>query len=93
MYLMSPALVGRLFPTVPPGKPSFSIDNGNYLKTVYLSQLPHPGTETESPALQVDSLSTEPPEKVWGGGFIPVLNLKILGLLQQQPLSPSPQVH
>ena len=38
MYLMSPALVGRFFPTVPPGKPSFSIDNGNYLKTVYLSQ-------------------------------------------------------
>ena len=59
----------------------------------YPGDLPHPGTETESPALQVDSLSTEPPEKVWGGGFIPVLNLKILGLLQRQPLSLIPQVH
>ena len=38
MYLLSPALVGRFFTTVPPGKPSFSVDNGNYLKMVYLSE-------------------------------------------------------
>ena len=38
MYLMSPALVGRFFTTVTHGKPSFSIENGNYFKLVYLSQ-------------------------------------------------------
>ena len=38
MYLMSPALAGRFITTVTPGKPSFSIENGNYFKLVYLSQ-------------------------------------------------------
>ena len=50
--LMSPALAGKFYTTEPPGKPFPSPGD-----------LPHPGIEPRSPALQADSLPSEPTGK------------------------------
>ena len=44
--------------------------------------LPHPGTEPASPALQVDSLSTEPPGKASFATDPPILKRNINRILQ-----------
>ena len=43
-------------------------ENWNGLSFPSSGDLPNPGMEPRSPALEADTLTTEPPEKIWPSG-------------------------